>query len=141
MSERNKNLLAEDFCRSVYQMMVGYGQVDGRGWDKHKNREVTEPDSPTVILRKDIIWEEFEEFLRASRRGDLVEVADALGDMMVVIAGTAVAYNIDLPAVLGEIQKTNMAKIDPKTGKVHKRDDGKVIKPEGWKDPNIEGVM
>lgn len=141
MSEREKHLLAEDFCRSVYEMMVGYGQVDGKVWHKHNLREVAEPDSPTVILRKDLIWEEFEEFLHASRRGDLVEVADALGDMMVVIAGTAVAYNIDLPAVLGEIQKSNMAKIDPKTGKVRKRDDGKALKPEGWKAPDIERVM
>lgn len=141
MKERNKDVLAEDFCQSVHDMMVAFGQTEDVGWDEQNLREVKEPEKAVVNLRKDLIWEEFDEFLYASRRGQLVEIADALGDMMVVIAGTAIAYNIDLPAVLAEIQKANLAKIDPDTGKVRKREDGKVLKPVGWKDPNIEAVM
>lgn len=133
--------LAEDFCRSVYEMMVGFGQTEDIGWKSHREQEPEEPDSPTRLLRSDLIWEEYMEFVMASRKGDLVEVADALGDLMVVIAGTAVAYNIDLPAVLAEIQRSNLSKIDPVTGMVHKRDDGKVLKPEGWTAPEIARVM
>lgn len=140
MSERS-GFLAEDFCRSVYDMMVGFGQTEEVDWKDHNTKDAKEPDLATVRLRQDLIREEFEEYLQASSQGDLVEVADALGDMMVVIAGAAVAYRIDLPAVLEEIQRSNLAKIDPETGRVHKRDDGKVLKPEGWQPPNIEAVM
>jgi predicted HAD superfamily Cof-like phosphohydrolase len=139
---QKESLLAEDFCRSVHQMMVAYEQTPKRSWPAFRRLvEVSEPNSTTKILRSDLLWEEFEEFLSASRKGDLVEVADALGDMMVIIAGTAVSYGIDLPAVLAEIQRSNMAKIDPETGKLKKRDDGKVLKPEGWKPPEVARVM
>lgn len=136
-----ESLLAEDFCRSVHNMMVAYQQTPKRSWPAFRRLETREPDSTTRILRADLIWEEFEEFLSASRKGDLVEIADALGDMMVVIAGTAVSYQIDLPAVLAEIQRSNMEKVDPVTGKLHKRDDGKVLAPEGWKPPEVARVM
>lgn len=142
MADRQSDsLLADDFCRSVYEMMVGFGQVEGDDWDTHNSQLVSEPKEHIRVLRHELILEEFIEFQDASIRGDLVEVADALGDMMVVIAGTAIAYNIDLPSVLSEIQRSNLAKIEPETGRVIRREDGKILKPEGWTSPEVARVM
>lgn len=138
---KNESLLADDFCRSVYEMMVGFGQVEGEDWGAHNSQPVSEPEESIRKLRHELILEEFMEFQDASSQGDLVEVADALGDMMVVIAGTAIAYNIDLPSVLSEIQRSNLAKIEPETGRVIRREDGKILKPEGWTSPEVARVM
>ena len=91
-------------------------------------------------LRYRILKEEFEEYVAAENDDDIAEVADALGDMVYVIAGTALEYGIPLDRVLDEIHRSNMAKLGP-DGKPIKRDDGKVIKPDGWQPPDIAAVL
>ena len=91
-------------------------------------------------LRYRILKEEFEEYVAAENDDDLAEVADALGDMAYIIAGTALEYGIPLDRVLDEIHRSNMAKLGP-DGKPIKRADGKVIKPDGWQPPNIAAVL
>lgn len=92
-------------------------------------------------LRADLIEEEVKELLEAEDADDLVEVADALVDIIYVTVGHALEYGIPLDRVWDEVQRSNMAKIDPATGKVRKREDGKVLKPEGWTPPDVRGVL
>jgi predicted HAD superfamily Cof-like phosphohydrolase len=92
-------------------------------------------------LRRRLIEEEVEEFCRADREEDLVGVADALADIIYVVVGTSLEYGIPLHAVWDEVQRANMAKIDPLTGRVTKREDGKVLKPDGWEPPDIRAAV
>lgn len=92
-------------------------------------------------LRLKLIYEEhIEELVPAVVAGDIIEIADALGDIVYVVAGMALVYGIDLDAVFAEIHRSNMAKLGP-DGEVIRRADGKVLKPEGWQPPDIAGVL
>ena len=108
--------------------------------DFHKAFELTvnsRPCTPTgkdQVLRRKLILEELEEFIDAK---SLTGIADALGDLLYVVYGAAVTYGIDMEPVFNEIHRSNMTKIWP-DGKVHKNDDGKVIKPSGYLPANVE---
>jgi len=67
---------------------------------------------------------------------DLVEIADGIGDVIYVLLGTAVSYGIDLRPIFDAIHDSNMKKVGGCT-----RDDGKIMKPEGWVPPDIEGIL
>ena len=94
-----------------------------------------------VELRISLIEEEARETIAAMRAGDIVETADGLVDLIYVCVGAALEFGIPLDRVWAEVQRSNMAKIDPVTGKVRKRADGKVLKPEGWTPPDIATAM
>ena len=94
------------------------------------------PDKDTAELRLRLIAEEHEELKVAHAEGDIPGVADALTDMIYVILGTAISYGIDLRPVWAEVQRANMAKTGGGT-----RDDGKILKPEGWTPPDIDRVL
>jgi len=85
----------------------------------------------------DLIKEEYEELQEAVEAGDKVEQLDALVDILVVTMGAIRTAGWDGEGAWNEVMKTNFAKIDPTTGKVRKREDGKVLKPEGWKAPEL----
>ena len=91
-------------------------------------------------LRTRILEEEWIEFLEAEATSNFEDVADALGDMAYIIAGTALEYGIPLDRVLDAIHRANMAKLGP-DGKPIKREDGKVIKPQGWQPPDIAAAL
>ena len=103
----------------------------------------TEPVAERVTLRIDLIEEEVnKELLPAMRSGgDLPSIADAMADAIYVIAGAALEYGIPLDRVWNAVQAANMAKVDPATGKVLRRHDGKVLKPPGWTPPDIATVL
>jgi len=84
-----------------------------------------------------LITEEYEELQVALAQNDKVEQLDALVDILVVTMGAIRAAGWDGEAAWKEVMDTNFAKIDPETGKVRKREDGKVLKPEGWKAPEL----
>ena len=84
-----------------------------------------------------LIKEEFEELQEAVEANDRVEQLDALIDILVVTIGAVRAGGFDGEGAWKEVMNTNFAKIDPTTGKVRKREDGKVLKPEGWKAPEL----
>lgn len=103
----------------------------------------TDPEVPTLarqLLRIDLITEESRETLDALEQADIVEIADGLADLVVVIYGTALEYGIDLDAVLAEVHRSNMAKLGA-DGKPILREDGKILKPKGWQSPNIARVL
>ena len=76
----------------------------------------------------------------AEKSTNPVDIADALGDMLVVIYGTAAAYGINLDAVVREIHASNMTKVQP-DGSVLRREDGKIMKPEGYRPPNLAEII
>ena len=84
-----------------------------------------------------LIDEEVGELVDAVAANDKVEQLDALVDILVVTVGAIRAAGWDGEAAWKEVMDTNFAKIDPDTGKVRKREDGKVLKPEGWKAPDL----
>lgn len=99
------------------------------------------PNKSRVKLRHELISEEWKEYQKAEEEEDIVEIADAIGDLIYVLIGAALEYGIPLAKVWEEIQRSNMAKVDPVTGKVLKREDGKILKPEGWTPPNIAAAL
>ena len=84
-----------------------------------------------------LIDEEVGELVEAVAADDKVEQLDALIDILVVTMGAVRAAGWDGEAAWKEVMDTNFAKIDPDTGKVRKREDGKVLKPEGWQAPEL----
>lgn len=91
-------------------------------------------------LRVNLLQEEFKEYRTASYDHDIVDIADALADMVYVIYGTALTYGIDLDAVIAEVHRSNMSKLGP-DGKPVYRADGKVIKGPHYLPPDVLGVL
>ena len=85
-----------------------------------------------------LIEEEKSELDEAIAACDNVEILDALTDILVVTLGAIHSMGADGEGAWKEVMKTNFAKIDKETGKVRKREDGKVLKPVGWKAPELE---
>ena len=89
-------------------------------------------------LYLNLIKEELEEHSTAFAVRDTVEELDALIDILVVTVGAIHSMGADAEGAWKEVMRTNFAKIDKETGKVRKREDGKVLKPLGWKAPELE---
>lgn len=85
-----------------------------------------------------LIKEEVGELMAAHTADDRVEQLDALVDILVVTIGAIHSMGVDAQSAWDEVMRTNLAKIDSATGKVLKRADGKVMKPEGWIAPDLE---
>ena len=92
-------------------------------------------DEAQYNMYKSLIKEEFDELVVAPNR---VEELDALIDILVVTIGALHSMGVDAEGAWKEVMRTNFAKIDKETGKVRKREDGKVLKPVGWVPPQLE---
>ena len=99
-------------------------------------------DEKVIDLRYNLMKEENEEYLEAAQAGDLVEVADALGDMLYILCGTIISHGFQdkIEAVFDEIQRSNMSKLGA-DGKPIYREDGKVMKGPDYFKPNIAGLL
>ncbi len=99
-------------------------------------------DMETILLRYKLMREENEEYLEAAQNGDLVEIADALGDMMYILCGTILSHGLQdlIEDVFEEIQRSNMSKLD-ENGKPIYREDGKVLKGKNYFKPNIKAIV
>ena len=84
-----------------------------------------------------LIQEEHDELQEAIDANDRVEQLDALIDILVVTIGAIHSAGFDAEGAWKEVMSTNFAKIDRETGKVRKREDGKVLKPLGWTAPEL----
>ena len=95
-----------------------------------------------IDLRFKLMAEENEEYLEAAKNGDLVEVADALGDMMYILCGTILSHGMQhkIEEVFEEIQRSNMSKLG-EDGKPIYREDGKVLKGPDYFKPNIARII
>jgi len=94
------------------------------------------------LLRFNLMKEENEEYFEAANNNDLVEVADALGDMLYILAGTIIEHGMQykIAEVFDEIQRSNMSKLG-EDGKPIYREDGKVLKGPNYFKPNIQEVL
>jgi len=101
--------------------------------------DLTEKD---IELRYNLMNEENSEYLEAAKNGDIVEVADALGDQLYILCGTILKHGLQhkIVEVFTEIQRSNMSKLDV-NGKPIYREDGKVLKSSLYFRPNIKAIL
>ena len=94
------------------------------------------------MLRFNLMKEENEEYLEAVQNNDLIEIADALGDMLYILCGTILKHGMQhkIAEVFQEIQRSNMSKLDA-DGKPIYREDGKVMKSDLYFKPNIKDIL
>ena len=93
-------------------------------------------------LRYELMKEENEEYLEAAKNGDLVEIADACGDMLYILCGTLLKHGLQhkIEEVFKEIQSSNMSKLDGKGEPIY-REDGKVLKGPNYFKPDIKTIL
>ena len=103
-------------------------------------RDVPVAVPPEADLRIDLLKEELGEYIDAVNAGDVVEVADALADVVYVAYGAALTHGIDLDAVLAEVHLSNMSKVG-EDGNPVLREDGKVMKGPNYFEPDVAGVL
>lgn len=104
-------------------------------------RDIPVLDIPARKMRLELIMEEAEEYREAEANSDLVEMADALADLVYVAYGAALEHGIDLDHVLKEVQRSNLSKLHHETGLPIYREDGKVLKGENFSPPDIVNVL
>ena len=97
------------------------------------------PDQFNMYLS--LMEEESQELVDAITAHDRVEALDALIDILVVTIGAIHSMGADAEGAWNEVMRTNMAKIDPETGLVQRRADGKILKPEGWQPPELKPYL
>jgi predicted HAD superfamily Cof-like phosphohydrolase len=110
----------------------------------HDVTGVTTPTKPTYLiatrqlLRYELMAEENEEYIDAE---SMIDIADALGDMLYILVGTILEHGFadKIEAIFDEIHRSNMTKVVD--GKVIRRDDGKILKPEGYEKPNLKPIL
>ena len=101
------------------------------------DQTVEERNDQQYLMYIGLIEEESKELDQALLDNNSVEQLDALIDILVVTIGAIHSMGADAEGAWKEVMRTNFAKIDHNTGKVRKREDGKVLKPTGWTPPNL----
>ena len=110
---------------------IGYSEIPKSDLGESKN-----------VLRFNLMKEENEEYLEAVQNNDLIEIADALGDMLYILCGTIIEHGLQhkIEAVFDEIQRSNMSKLDH-NGKPIYREDGKVMKGPNYFKPDFSKII
>ncbi len=95
-----------------------------------------------ILLRYNLLHEENEEYLEAANKGDIVEIADALGDQLYILFGTMLRHGLQykIEEVFDEIQRSNMSKLDANGQPIY-REDGKVLKGPAYFRPDIKSIL
>jgi predicted HAD superfamily Cof-like phosphohydrolase len=104
--------------------------------------QTTELSKSEILLRHRLMAEENEEYLEAAMNGDIVEVADALGDQLYILCGTILKHGLQhkIAEVFQEIQRSNMSKLDADGNAIY-REDGKIMKSELYFRPDIKSIL
>ena len=99
-------------------------------------------DESIFLLRHRLMHEENQEYLEACQNGDLVEIADALGDMLYIWCGTVLKHGMQdvIGEIFDEIQSSNMSKLGEDGRPLH-REDGKVLKGPNFFEPDLESIL
>lgn len=115
----------------------------------HETYRIPQEDAPKAdipkelsLLRYKLMREENEEYLEAAENNDIVEIADALGDMMYILCGTILSHGMQhiIEEVFDEIQRSNMSKLG-EDGEPIYREDGKVMKGPNYFKPNLKAIL
>ncbi|MFD2530324.1 nucleoside triphosphate pyrophosphohydrolase family protein [Polaribacter marinaquae] len=125
----------KDKINSVHDFHTAFGA----GIKNEPTANITESRN---LLRYNLMKEENEEYLEAANNNDLVEVADALGDMLYILCGTIIEHGMQdkITEVFNEIHRSNMSKLG-EDGKPIYREDGKVLKGPDYFKPNIKEIL
>jgi predicted HAD superfamily Cof-like phosphohydrolase len=109
---------------------------------KNEHKPIGNLEEREYLLRFNLMKEENEEYLEACKRGDIVEIADALGDQLYILCGTLLRHGLHnvIEEVFCEIQNSNMSKLD-ENGKPIYREDGKVMKSSKYFKPDIKSIL
>ena len=102
--------------------------------------EPTWPDFNTRELRLELIQEELDELSDAVADRDMIQIADALTDLLYVVYGAGHAFGLDLDECFEEVHRSNMSKLGENGRPIH-REDGKVMKGPGYFEPDLEGIL
>lgn len=107
-----------------------------------QHQPIAKLEAHKLKLRFDLMAEENEEYLEAAKNNDLVEVADALGDMLYILCGTILEHGMQykIEEVFNEIQRSNMSKLGEDGNPIY-REDGKVMKGPNYFKPNILKIL
>lgn len=118
------------------QFMQAARQLDNPAFTEHHNVGIRR-------LRRRLLAEEYSEYCDAEFTNNLVETVDGLLDVIVIAWGTLLAYlgPEKAKAAAAEVVRSNVSKIDGSLGPIVFRDDGKVLKPEGWTPPDIADAI
>lgn len=134
MTKKEKQLLIEkiDKVREFHEVFKIGNRHEPHG-------ELTEAE---YTLRHRLIQEENDEYLEACKNGDLIEIADALGDQLYIVFGTILKHGLQhkIEEVFDEIHRSNMSKLD-ETGQPIFREDGKIMKSTLYFKPDIKKVL
>jgi len=108
----------------------------------YQEKPVARLSAEKLKLRFDLMQEENEEYLEAAQNNDMVEVADALGDMLYILCGTIIEHGMQdvIEMVFDEIQRSNMSKLGADGNPIY-REDGKVMKGPAYFKPNIASIL
>jgi predicted HAD superfamily Cof-like phosphohydrolase len=108
----------------------------------HNTAPIADLGATKKLLRYNLMKEENEEYLEAVQNNDLVEIADALGDMMYILCGTIIEHGLQdkIEAVFDEIQRSNMSKLG-EDGQPIYREDGKVMKGPNYFKPDFSKLL
>ncbi len=98
------------------------------------------PDRNTIHLRVDLIEEELQELHEAIADENLIEIADALTDLLYVVYGAGHTFGIDLDKTFAEVHRSNMSKLG-EDGKPIRRDDGKILKGPNYSPPDLTFIL
>jgi predicted HAD superfamily Cof-like phosphohydrolase len=104
--------------------------------------DITLIEEKDYTLRYNLIKEENEEYLEACKNGDIVEIADALGDQLYILFGTILKHGLQhkIEEVYDEIHRSNMSKLDEKGNPIY-REDGKILKSNLYFKPDIRSLL
>lgn len=134
MGEHRQNPFANPWVNAVREFHEATGLKVADGLDVQASSE------DLIELRIDLIEEEAKETRRALRKRHSVKIADGLADLIYVTIGAALTFGIPLERVFEEVHRSNMTKIGP-DGQVRRREDGKILKPDTFEEPQLVGIM
>lgn len=119
--------------------VIQFNEVYGLGIE---NEPISDLPKKIIDLRYNLMKEENEEYLQAAKENDLVEIGDALGDMLYILCGTIISHGFQdkMESIFDEIQRSNMSKLG-EDGKPIYREDGKVMKGPNYFKPNLTKIL
>lgn len=124
--------------KTVQEMVTEFHQAFGH---PHRLEPMAVLPDAEKSLRAELIEEEFNEYIKAVNEADIVEVADALADIVYVVYGAALCHGIDLDAILRVVHESNMSKLGANGKPIYDPNTGKVLKPADWEPPKIKEVL
>ena len=129
----------EDFLIEKINSVKEFHEVFKIGSREEPNGKIPEAE---YLLRYKLMQEENDEYLDACKRGDIVEIADALGDKMYILFGSILKHGLQykIEEIFDEIQRSNMSKLDD-NGQPIFREDGKIMKSKNYFKPDIGKIL